>query len=331
MTLARLALAALAAALLPRLAHAEAPAATPAARLDEAALVALAVALAVSPAPALDPAAGAADPAAVELGATVRLRQVTFEERPRIRVTLAGAGPARAWWKVERTNLPAEVEPGVVYRDVVLKLTLGGPADAVQALLDDAARLAPGVRIEPAMKDPARATPPPAALAAATPLPAVAAASPGMPEDAPAPTTLAAAAAPPAAALPASPAPPGPPAPAPAAPAPAAPSAAAPAPAAALPAPALTLLAEARTSEGERVQRLLTPDGRVLERALDAHGVLVGQREAGDLSTLPIRTQRRDERGQVVQVVDAGGGRALEILRDPMGRLLSARVLPDGR
>jgi YD repeat-containing protein len=51
----------------------------------------------------------------------------------------------------------------------------------------------------------------------------------------------------------------------------------------------------------------------------------------GDLSALPIREQRRDERGRVVQRVDAGGGRTLEVLRDPMGRLLSARALPDGR
>ncbi|GAO03877.1 hypothetical protein [Anaeromyxobacter sp. PSR-1] len=295
MTLPRLAAAALAAALLPCPAHAEAPAGTPAPRLDEAALVALAVALAVSPAPALDPAAGAADPAAVELGATVRLRQVTFEERPRIRVTLAGGAPARAWWKVERTNLPAEVEPGVVYRDVVLKLTLGGSADAVQALLDDAARLAPGVRLEPAASEPAHAAAAEAtALASAAP-PAAPAPSPAIVKDAPA-------GAKPVAEL----------------------------PVAALPPPALTLLAEARTAAGERVQRLLTPDGRVLERALDAQGTLVAERDVGDLAALPIRAQRRDERGQVVQVVDAGGGRALEVLRDPMGRLLSARVLSDG-
>ncbi|ABC83518.1 hypothetical protein [Anaeromyxobacter dehalogenans] len=307
MTLPRLAAAALAAALLPCPAHAEAPAAPPAPRLDEAALVALAVALAVSPAPALDPAAGAADPAAVELGATVRLRQVTFEERPRIRVTLAGSAPARAWWKVERTNLPAQVEPGVVYRDVVLKLTLGGPADAVQALLDDAARLAPGVRIERASPEPARAAAEPAALASAAP--------PAVPAPPPAPAVAKD--------------PPAPPLPAAAPPA-SAPSPAAELPVAALPAPALTLLAEARTSAGERVQRLLTPDGRVLERALDAHGTLVAERDVGDLAALPIRTQRRDERGQVVQVVDAGGGRALEVLRDPMGRFLSVRVLSDG-
>lgn len=324
MTLPRLAAAALAAALLPRPAPAApAGAAGPLPRLDEASLVALAVALAVSPAPALEPPSGEDGPATVELAATVRLRQVTFAERPRIQVTLAGAGPARAWWKVERTHLPAEVEPGAVYRDVVLRLTLGGPPEQVEALLQDAARLAAGVRIEaiePERPAPAALAAAPAAAAIVTP--ALTPAAPPAQPEAPAPAATAAADP---SSLPGPAVPPTAETPAPAGELPAA----VPPPAAdaALPAPALATIAQARTADGEQVMRLLVGDGRIVERTLDARGVVVAERAAGDLAALPIRSQHRDAQGRVVQVLETGGADALEVLRDPMGRFLSARVL----
>jgi hypothetical protein len=116
---------------------------------DEPAIAALALALALSPAPALDPVEGEGDPAAtVELVATVRARAVSFPEVPRVRIGFTGSGPARTTWHTERVNLPARPAPGVVYRDVEVRLALTGPPDEIAALLADGRRLAEGLTIE---------------------------------------------------------------------------------------------------------------------------------------------------------------------------------------
>jgi hypothetical protein len=134
--------------------------------LDDAALAALALALAVAPVP--EEAGWPADaPAAlpeVELYANVTARTLVFELLPRVRLAFGG-GPRRAVWRVQRVNLPARVEPGLVYRDVEVRLTLAGTADAIESLLRDARLAAAGIRIEP---DPgAVATPDPTNAAAA--------------------------------------------------------------------------------------------------------------------------------------------------------------------
>jgi hypothetical protein len=208
MSLPRSTLAALAALVLPVVAHADAPP-----LMDERAVAALAIALSVSPAPQLGPAP-AGDGDALELSATVRARAITFDEVPRVRVSLTGAGPLRVRWTTERVNLPDRIEPGVVYRDVVIKLRLESSPAQVEALLADARRMAEGVRI---------AKEEPSAAAAAVVVPVAAAVRPAAPAAAPvaaapvaAPPAPAAATAPaPAAAAPALPAPA--PAPAPAA------------------------------------------------------------------------------------------------------------------
>jgi hypothetical protein len=136
--------------------------------LDDPTLVALAVALAVSPAPpAHAPAAGEtrlakAEPR-LELVATVRAKSVVFDAVPKVDVTFAREGPRRTVWRTERTNLPARVEPGVVYRDVAVRLTLESTAEELAILLRDAKRASRGLRLE-AEGEPA-AAPAPASAA----------------------------------------------------------------------------------------------------------------------------------------------------------------------
>jgi hypothetical protein len=63
-------------------------------------------------------------PADVEIGAAVRARRLRFRRKPETRVefTAESAGeldlPIEAETRSERKNLPEEVEPGKVYRDV---------------------------------------------------------------------------------------------------------------------------------------------------------------------------------------------------------------------
>ena len=147
--LARAALAAAIVAVLgPRGALAE-PTSKPQTDPDEPALAALALALAAVPVPQqADP--GQVKEPRVEVVVTFAARSLVFDELPRLRMTVGGAGPRRAVWHVERTNLPARVEQGVEYRDVKLRVTLVSAVDEFEALLDDARRVASGVRTQDA-------------------------------------------------------------------------------------------------------------------------------------------------------------------------------------
>lgn len=133
--------------LAPRAAEAQV-AATP--DPDEPALEALALALAVAPVPPqTEPdRADAVQEPRVELVVTFAARSLVFDEVPRIRMTFGGSGPRKAVWRVERTNLPARVERGVEYRDVKVRLTLTSTVDEFEALIEDARRVASGIRAE---------------------------------------------------------------------------------------------------------------------------------------------------------------------------------------
>jgi hypothetical protein len=117
---------------------------------DDLTLLALAVALS-SGAPDADaaPAASASDPDApprTELVATVRAKALRLDEAPDAEPLLLLA--RRTSWATERLNLPALPVPGVVYRDVEVRLTVAGDVDDVAALLAEARRAARGIRIE---------------------------------------------------------------------------------------------------------------------------------------------------------------------------------------
>jgi hypothetical protein len=153
--------AALAAALLPCLAAAAPePAQAP---VEDRALAALALALAVSPLPEAAAGRGAAPGApALEVAATVRVDALVFEEAPRVKVSLA-AGARRVSWRAEVSNLPAEIEPGAIYRDVEVRLHLAGAPEAIAEILRDATLLASGIRMEPPPGDTSAPALPPAA------------------------------------------------------------------------------------------------------------------------------------------------------------------------
>jgi hypothetical protein len=122
--------------------------------LDDPTLIALAVALAVSPAPQVEEGVPAEPPPAreepqLELVATVRAKSLVFEHVPTVDVTFTGNGKRRTVWRTERTNLPARVEPGVVYRDVAVRLTLTSTMEDMAVLLRDAKSAARGLTVEP--------------------------------------------------------------------------------------------------------------------------------------------------------------------------------------
>ena len=133
--------------LAPRAAAAQSPAAPDP---DEPALEALALALAVAPVPPqAEPERGdGVQEPRVDLVVTFAARSVVFDDVPRIRMAFGGSGPRKAVWRVERTNLPARVERGVEYRDVRVRLTLSSTVDEFESLIEDARRVAAGIRSE---------------------------------------------------------------------------------------------------------------------------------------------------------------------------------------
>lgn len=57
-------------------------------------------------------------PPDLEIGATVRAKQLRFDKRPDARVEFRGESLAESHSGDERENLPEEVEPDVTYRNV---------------------------------------------------------------------------------------------------------------------------------------------------------------------------------------------------------------------
>jgi hypothetical protein len=119
---------------------------------DDLTLLALALALSSSDAPhgAGAPSGAASDPDApprTEIVATVRAKALRLDEVPDAEALLVLA--RRTSWTAERLNLPVRPEPGAVYRDVEVRLTVAGDLDDVTALLAEARRAARGIRIEP--------------------------------------------------------------------------------------------------------------------------------------------------------------------------------------
>jgi hypothetical protein len=117
---------------------------------DDPTLIALAVALAC--AEPLSPQGGqhAARPSGgeIELVTTVRARALRLDAIPRLDGVLRGAAGRHTSWRAERSNLPARPEPGVVYRDVEVRLTLSTDVDGLAALLREAKQAARGLRLE---------------------------------------------------------------------------------------------------------------------------------------------------------------------------------------
>jgi hypothetical protein len=79
----------------------------------------------------------------VEIGASVRAKRLRFRERPKAKVELhgevrepEGRGEPEVTSGSERQNLPAEVEPGVTYRDVRVRWRAAARLDGPGAKQD---------------------------------------------------------------------------------------------------------------------------------------------------------------------------------------------------
>jgi hypothetical protein len=117
--------------------------------LDDSTLVALAVALGSAPAPDLgDLGAATITPSSsvLQLVARIHASALVFSDVPRVRVAFGGG--QRTVWSSERVNLPVHVTPGVVYRDVLVRLTVSGTPEDLMSLLADARQAARGLRLE---------------------------------------------------------------------------------------------------------------------------------------------------------------------------------------
>jgi hypothetical protein len=160
---------------------------------DDPTLIALAVALSCADAPeaveaAPQPPAGLAVAGPeIELAATVRAKTLQFDEVPKVDAVLHGMGRQRTVWKAERVNLPVHPQPGVVYRDVQVRLTISGDLDELSAMLRQAKQASRGIRIVDLAAARA-ATPAPTATAAPTPSPTAAPAPAPAATAAPTPT-----------------------------------------------------------------------------------------------------------------------------------------------
>jgi hypothetical protein len=60
----------------------------------------------------------------VEISAVVRAEELRFACKPDVEVGAYADSPASAELVSERENLPADLEPGVVYRDVTVRWRL---------------------------------------------------------------------------------------------------------------------------------------------------------------------------------------------------------------
>jgi hypothetical protein len=78
-----------------------------------------------SPTPSPSPAATTAkDNHDLSITANVTARELLFEVVPNPKVEFTGQPRRDTVWEAERTNLPAQVQPGVTYRDIGIRLKI---------------------------------------------------------------------------------------------------------------------------------------------------------------------------------------------------------------
>jgi hypothetical protein len=65
----------------------------------------------------------------IEIGAAARAKRLRFRRKPETRVEFEGSPEPESGSRTERENLPEEVEPGVVYRDVEVRWIAGARID----------------------------------------------------------------------------------------------------------------------------------------------------------------------------------------------------------
>ena len=70
--------------------------------------------------------------------ATVRAKELKFETVPTPTVTFPGNGQRQTVWEADRTNLPQQVEPSVVYRDIGIRLRIYSRFAEIQRIVIEA-------------------------------------------------------------------------------------------------------------------------------------------------------------------------------------------------
>lgn len=73
----------------------------------------------------------------VAIFANVRARELRFETVPQVTVRFTGEGNATEWTS-DRTNLPDDVQPRVLYRDIGIRLRITSTLPNIEAILDEA-------------------------------------------------------------------------------------------------------------------------------------------------------------------------------------------------
>jgi len=77
-----------------------------------------------SPTPTPDATAPATDNHDLSITANVTARELLFEVVPNPTVEFSGQPRRDTVWEAERTNLPPQVQPGVTYRDIGIRLKI---------------------------------------------------------------------------------------------------------------------------------------------------------------------------------------------------------------
>lgn len=83
---------------------------------------------------------------AVAILASVHARELRFDDKPQVRVTVSGSVNGQEAALVSRTdrqNLPDEVQPYVTYRDIGIRLTITSTLPDIETILDEALAPAP--------------------------------------------------------------------------------------------------------------------------------------------------------------------------------------------
>ena len=95
-------------------------------------LIAYAIAAAT---PAVPPANTEPD---VALLATVHAKQLQFDVVPDVKVTFPDQAKNQTVWHSDRTNLPQQVQPHVIYRDIGIRLTITSTLPDIEKIVDEA-------------------------------------------------------------------------------------------------------------------------------------------------------------------------------------------------
>ena len=86
----------------------------------------------------------------VAILATVRAKELRFEQVPEVKVTFPDQEKNQTVWHSDRTNLPDKVQPYVIYRDIGIRLTISSTLPNIEQIVDEA--LAPEPTPQPAPK-----------------------------------------------------------------------------------------------------------------------------------------------------------------------------------